>query len=65
MQSAPNSTFVYLVSGPNSGKGSPEARKSMFAGHMANINALATEGKPLIAGPFDAPSDRSTLKAGF
>lgn len=59
MQAVPNSTFVYLVSGPNSGKGSPETRKSMFAGHMANINALASEGKLFVAGPFDAPSDRS------
>lgn len=56
---APNSTFVYLVSGPNSGKGSPEMRKTIFAGHMANIKALALEGRLFIAGPFDAPADKT------
>lgn len=52
-------TFVYLVSGPNSGKGTQEERKAMFAGHMSNMGRLADEGKLLIAGPFSSPADKS------
>jgi uncharacterized protein YciI len=51
--------LVYLMSGPSSGKGSPEVRKAMFEGHMANINRLAQSRRLLIAGPFDKPADKS------
>jgi uncharacterized protein YciI len=51
--------LVYLVSGPRSGQGTPEARKAMFEGHMANINRLAQSRQLLIAGPFDKPAEKS------
>ena len=31
----------------------PEARKAMFAGHMANIQRLSKSGQLALAGPFD------------
>lgn len=51
--------FVYLKSGPTSGTGDKEARKKMFEGHMGNIKALADEGKLVVAGPFNKPSDKA------
>ena len=51
--------LVYLVSGPGSGRGTPDDRKAMFAGHMANINRLSQSRELLIAGPFDKPADRA------
>ncbi|MBX9735331.1 MAG: YciI family protein [Phycisphaerales bacterium] len=57
--SAADYVFVYLKSGPTSGQGSKEDRAAMFAGHMANINRLASEKSLLIAGPFGAPRDKS------
>ncbi len=56
--------FIYLKSGPNSGQGDKEARQKMFAGHMGNIKRLAEERKLLIAGPYDAPADK-TLRGIF
>ena len=45
--------LVILKTGP---KRMPdgEARKAMFAGHFANIQRLADEGKLAVAGPFEA-----------
>ncbi|EON78927.1 hypothetical protein ADIS_0520 [Lunatimonas lonarensis] len=49
-------TFVLLTSGEHT----PEDQAvvaAAFAGHMANINRLAKEGKLLLAGPFGPNSD--------
>ena len=43
--------LVILRTGPNR-VADPEARKAMFAGHMANMDRLAKEGKLVLAGPF-------------
>lgn len=48
--------LVILKTGP---KRMPDgdARKAMFAGHMANIGRLAKEGKLALAGPFEDSKD--------
>ena len=43
--------LVILRTGPTPVKDA-DARKAMFAGHMANIQRLAKEGKLALAGPF-------------
>ncbi len=43
--------FALLKSGPNRSQDSTEAAQ-LQAGHMANINRLAEEGKLVLAGPF-------------
>lgn len=43
--------FAMLKSGPNRSQDSTEAAQ-IQAGHMANINRLAEEGKLVMAGPF-------------
>lgn len=49
--------LVILRTGPTPVK-EAEARKAMFAGHMANMDRLAKEGKLALAGPFgDAGGD--------
>lgn len=46
-----NYIFVLLKTGPTVVE--PGARRdSLFKGHMANINKLASEGKLFVAGPF-------------
>ena len=44
--------LVVLKTGPKQMPKGPE-RDAMFAGHFANINRLAKEGKLALAGPFD------------
>lgn len=48
--------LVVLRSGPTPVK-DEAARKSMFAGHMANIQRLAKEGRLALAGPFGKNED--------
>ena len=49
--------LVILRTGPTKVT-DPDERKAMFAGHMANIQRLAKEGKLALAGPFgDAAGD--------
>lgn len=43
--------FCLLKSGSNTTTSKEETQK-LFAGHMANINKLAQEGKLAVAGPF-------------
>jgi len=43
--------FVILKAGPKTDLTKEESSK-LFAGHMANIQRLAAEGKLLLAGPF-------------
>jgi uncharacterized protein YciI len=44
--------LVILKTGPRTMPAGDERRK-MFAGHFANIERLASEGKLVLAGPFD------------
>ena len=47
-------TYVLCIlkTGPNDAEIKGDQRKEIFAGHFANINALAAEGKLSLAGPF-------------
>lgn len=47
--------FAALKTNPNAPKISPEESKKLFAGHFANMNRLAEEGKLAVAGPFSDP----------
>lgn len=54
-------TYVlcYLKNGPRTGQGTREERQEIFRGHMSNMQTLAEQGKLVIAGPFDAPRDKT------
>lgn len=41
-----------LKTGPKDAEIKGDERKQVFAGHFANINGLAEEGKLVVAGPF-------------
>lgn len=47
-------TYVLCIlkTGPKDAEVQGDARKEIFAGHFANINRLAGEGKLVTAGPF-------------
>lgn len=47
-------TYVLCIlkTGPKDGDIKGDERKEIFAGHFANINRLADEGKLAVAGPF-------------
>jgi uncharacterized protein YciI len=47
-----------LKTGPKDAEVKGDQRKEIFAGHFANINQLAGEGKLVVAGPF-GKNDRS------
>jgi uncharacterized protein YciI len=49
--------LVILKTGPTRVE-DPEQRKAMFAGHFANIERLAKEGKLVFAGPFTDDPDQ-------
>ena len=42
-----------LKTGPKDGEIKGQERQDIFAGHFANINKLAEEGKLAVAGPFE------------
>jgi uncharacterized protein YciI len=48
--------LVILRTGPTP-VSDPDRRKAMFAGHFANIERLAKEGKLALAGPFEQNAD--------
>jgi uncharacterized protein YciI len=49
--------FGLLTRGPKAATIPPEELPALQAGHMANINRLAAQGKLLVAGPFLDDSD--------
>lgn len=65
--SAPKADYVlvFLRTGPKAREKSAEERKTLQAGHMANIHRLADEGALLVAGPFGEPMPDPTLRGIF
>jgi uncharacterized protein len=49
--------MVLLYRGPEAAKFDATDRQKIQAGHMANIEKMAADGKLLLAGPFDDDTD--------
>ena len=47
--------WIWILTGPSDGQVQGEDRSAAFAGHFANMNRLAQEGRLLIAGPMMEP----------
>jgi uncharacterized protein YciI len=58
-------TFVFLKTGPQSGKLTAEANQLAFAGHFSNMARLAEEGTLLVAGPFGTNRHDEALRGLF
>ena len=57
-------TLVYLRTGPRTGL-TKEQQQAVFAGHMANMQRLAREGKLLLAGPYGRSRSDPALRGIF
>lgn len=57
--------FLQLKSGPRAAVITKEESQGVFAGHFANMQRLASEGKLLIAGPYGAPKRDAELRGIF
>lgn len=57
-------TLVYLKTGPAKDL-SKDAQAAAFAGHFANMNRLAREGRLLMAGPFGKQRSDASLRGLF
>jgi uncharacterized protein YciI len=56
---------VLLKRGPTWSPEKTAETAQLFAGHMANIEAMAASGKLVLAGPFDADASRTDAYAGL
>ena len=57
-------TFVFLHKKTNNAPISKEETDRIMGGHMANIEKLASEGKLIVAGPFDGGGGIFIFKTG-
>jgi len=61
----PAFTFVRLLTGPESGRLSADDNAEAFAGHFANMERMAKEGRLLVAGPYGAKRHDPALRGVF
>jgi uncharacterized protein YciI len=54
-----NYVFVLITTGPKAAEKSADERKSIFEGHMSNMQRLADEGKLIVAGPFGGARNKN------